>query len=597
MRRFFYGMMTVTIFAGCAEGIIVPSLVQCSATCDETQVCLQDKCYDTCSLNKPCPLLTQSCQNNLCIDGDAICTPDTRKCSSDGLFVLICRGGAYYDTEKACTAEQTCENGACVNKACENGTYRCHNNNVQYCMNNSYIDYSICSAPQVCSEVTRRCEIPAECTGTAKKCKDGDIYICSDSHWISYQACPTGQACNATTLKCEDTSVCNNGDTKCSDNQLQICQNAKWNILQSCTDAQICDSTARTCRARKCQDGEQICAENGGRFSIQTCQNNDYIQYSVCQSGEICTEENGTPKCVINQCTTLYRCENNTLYRCANNELTEVKSCPAGTTCDVASADCRSNCNNGILDTGEDCDGILFREGLTCSSKIANSVGDLKCTKDCSLDISGCTQACTEGASVCENNQFKQCIASKWVTTDCGIDKQCAASGCYTPSFSGNWDYVQTFEIAAITDKNTTARNTYATDYDFVDKDGYSWKIKARTNMVEKSESYAIDETGIILKADKSTYIQVKGIATTIGRLAFDWRSWGGNNDKGTLHIKVNDTIKSTLKFTKAETTVSTHQIDIQGEVTSLEFVLDNTASGEKSGRLVIDNIRWNYIK
>lgn len=586
--------------AGCAEGILVPAANQCTVQCDEAQVCLSESCYDTCSLNKPCPKLTQSCQNNLCIDGDAICTPDTRKCSTDANAVMICRGGALYEIEKACTDEQTCENGACVNKACEDGSFRCFNNNVQLCRNNSFTDYSICTAPQVCSEVTRKCEIPAECEGNAKKCQNGDVYICSDSHWISHQACPNGLACNSATFECEETAVCNNGDLKCSDNQLKICQNAKWMLLQECTESQFCDSTARACKARTCMDGELICAETEGRYSIQKCQNNTYVQQTPCQSGEICTTDSGSPKCVVNQCSTLYKCDNNALYRCANNDLTLVKSCPAGTTCDVHSADCIVNCGNKVLDVDEECDGILFREGLTCSSKVSNSIGDLKCTKDCNLDISGCSQSCTEGAAVCENNQLKKCTGGKWITTDCGI-QQCAITGCYTPSFSGDWQYIQTFEVSAITDKKASERTTYNTTYEFVDKEGYTWKIKARTNMIENnqgnSQSYAIDETGIILKADKSSSINIVGLSASISQLAFDWRSWGGNNDKGTLQIKVNEAVKDTLKFTRAETAPSEHKIDIQGAVSSIEFVLDNTASGEKSGRIIIDNIRWNYSK
>ncbi|MBQ4359712.1 MAG: hypothetical protein II767_05595, partial [Proteobacteria bacterium] len=106
-------------------------------------------------------------------------------------------------------------------------------------------------------------------------------------------------------------------------------------------------------------------------------------------------------------------------------------------------------------------------------------------------------------------------------------------------------------------------------------------------------------ETGIILKGDANggTFIQVKGLSASLSQLAFDWRSWGGNNDKGTLQIKVNEAVKDTLKFTRAETAPSEHKIDIQGAVSSIEFVLDNTASGEKSGRIIIDNIRWNYSK
>ena len=50
-----------------------------------------------------------------------------------------------------------------------------------------------------------------------------------------------------------------------------------------------------------------------------------------------------------------------------------------------------STCNNGILDSGEQCDGTIIANGLTCANFCAIATGGtLSCNTNCTINSSGC---------------------------------------------------------------------------------------------------------------------------------------------------------------------------------------------------------------
>jgi hypothetical protein len=52
-----------------------------------------------------------------------------------------------------------------------------------------------------------------------------------------------------------------------------------------------------------------------------------------------------------------------------------------------------AGCGNGALEPGEDCDGALIREGITCGSLgFIWERGELKCRDDCSVDAGACVE-------------------------------------------------------------------------------------------------------------------------------------------------------------------------------------------------------------
>ncbi|MBO4349316.1 MAG: hypothetical protein J6A01_00015 [Proteobacteria bacterium] len=80
-------------------------------------------------------------------------------------------------------------------------------------------------------------------------------------------------------------------------------------------------------------------------------------------------------------------------------------------TCRVNYDNCRplsTECGNGVLDLGEDCDGNELRE-QSCNAEIANATGSLKCTSQCKYDYSDChVEMCGNG----ELNAGESCDGS-----------------------------------------------------------------------------------------------------------------------------------------------------------------------------------------
>ncbi|RYE84859.1 MAG: DUF4215 domain-containing protein [Myxococcales bacterium] len=71
--------------------------------------------------------------------------------------------------------------------------------------------------------------------------------------------------------------------------------------------------------------------------------------------------------------------------------------CRADCTLDVAGCSAPAGCGNGQLDPGEPCDGSLLG-GATCASVVVKATGgELACTPQCVLDVSGCHR-CGDGA-------------------------------------------------------------------------------------------------------------------------------------------------------------------------------------------------------
>ncbi|PKN45297.1 MAG: hypothetical protein CVU59_09470 [Deltaproteobacteria bacterium HGW-Deltaproteobacteria-17] len=91
-------------------------------------------------------------------------------------------------------------------------------------------------------------------------------------------------------------------------------------------------------------------------------------------------------------------------------------------------------CGNGILETGETCDGTDLG-GLTCTDVEGDFTGGtLACTAGCALDTAGCTTAYTDACEldnlVCSGDTLRLCEANvetgctEWTDTDCTLTSE-----------------------------------------------------------------------------------------------------------------------------------------------------------------------------
>jgi len=90
--------------------------------------------------------------------------------------------------------------------------------------------------------------------------------------------------------------------------------------------------------------------------------------------------------------------------------------------CQIDTSSCveRPNCGNSFLDSGEECDGLIFGSIDQCIDIGSYNGGNLGCTSDCRLDISGCiidTTSCGDGFV----NGEEQCDGSdlNGLSSDC----------------------------------------------------------------------------------------------------------------------------------------------------------------------------------
>ena len=585
MKRIYLAssLILLTAMVGCAEPRDMPGASTCSANCTDAQACINNMCYDTCSLTKPCTAFNAVCQNHICVAKDAECTPNTRKCHTDHKTVLLCKNGLDYVSEKVCGTGETCDMGVCVEDACVEGTKRCRNNNIEVCQNSAFRIYTECEAPQVCDVGSYTCEEPAECTGNIKKCdENGNVVACVDKHWMPHQTCSDGFACDSTSKTCVETATCESGDLKCNGNTAYQCLHSHWQKLGECKNDELCRQGR--CVNATCQNGETRCAEFDGLSYVEVCNQSEFFVDKQCMSGQTCVIEDGAATCVTNQCSSLFKCENNTLYKCALNDYVVHEFCASGTYCDAVSGVCQANCGNHVVDAGEDCDGLDFRDGLSCSSAVTNSVGNLKCTKDCKLDASECVTKCESGSMSCSGSIFTECVGGKWQTTDCAASGQaCKDTGCYTPSYTGDWDGIQTFENLP---ESAVAADRYTAVLSFTEN-GIQWEMQGRRDM----DTRAIDGQGLIMrKDDKATnYIQATNLPKGVKKLAFSWRSWGGTSDKGTMAITVGK-LETTMEFTNTKE-IQTYELEVNDASADTIFI-----QSTKNARFVIDNLRWTNM-
>jgi hypothetical protein len=91
-------------------------------------------------------------------------------------------------------------------------------------------------------------------------------------------------------------------------------------------------------------------------------------------------------------------------------------------------------CGNGILETGETCDGTDLGT-LTCETIEGDFTGGtLACTAGCALDTAGCTTGCTDACEldnlVCSGDTLRLCEANvetgctEWTDTDCTLTSE-----------------------------------------------------------------------------------------------------------------------------------------------------------------------------
>ena len=228
--------------------------------------------------------------------------------------------------------------------------------------NACHFDTSACTAPEVCTD--------ADGDGYNSSGNECGIIDCDDAN-ISINPGAQEVCDNGVDDDCDgliDTLDPDCQSLVCGDGVIQPgeqCDDSAWGSITGCADFDSFTGGTLSCDAQTCLFDTSNCTA-----PEQSCGD------GVIQPGEEC---DGTNWGTISDCTSFDSFQGGTL----NCDLQ---------TCLFDTSGCEYNppslCGNGILETGEECDGSDFA-GASCGSYGYNR-GSLACTASCTVDKSGC---------------------------------------------------------------------------------------------------------------------------------------------------------------------------------------------------------------
>ncbi len=409
----------------------------CGKVCKENEYCSPfANTYDCI-----CPSTMQVCNGTCCASG---CVLDL---NTDSLNCGICGN--------ICKAGEVCQNGQCYMN-CSAGLTKCNTDKGQICTN-FLTDASNCGGSGIsCPDKTNpglhidgaycslgSCRITCingyiDADGISSNGCEKKIPVCGNGIIEDGEVCEKGAygdilngwdcekqvgagsfgtpACNQTCSgydngNCTPAPKCGNGFVDPGES----CDGANLNGVtcvslfgQGATGVPVCNSLCNGFGAgscRYCGDGTidpgEVC--DGTVPEILTCEtfmgkgytgtvkcNNDCtISTELCKEPARCGNGilDANEECDGNE----YLSGKNTCVKYDSKYITGTLSC---TNCEVNTKNCVLKCGNGLVDSGEVCDGNNFN-GKTCESLLGKgSTGELKCSADCDEIIKeNCTKA------------------------------------------------------------------------------------------------------------------------------------------------------------------------------------------------------------
>gem|GEM_PF-1543648 len=489
-------------------------------TCNNGRTCQNGECVNiACSSNTDCGTNGYT--------GEAFCNVNdnsvyrnykTYTCSMPGTVNSSCTNNTTPQLQHACGANQTCNNGICVNvhitcstnsdcgsngyigsPFCQGNsvyknyiTHKCNNPGTaqSYCSDSSLPQLTqACTQNQNCSNgecttVTVACNTGTDCgtngfTGNAF-CQAGNVFrnfttyacnkpgtaesFCSNSTTAQLtQACGTNQACN--NGSCVSQNIACGSNTDCGSNGLTgnaFCQdnNAYKNfITYSCnnpgTNLSYCSSSLTPQLVRTCSPS-QTCTNGSCTTQSITCHNN-----SECgNNGYI-----GSPFCQGNSTYKNYithTCNNpgTTQSYCSNASLPQLtQTCSENQTCSSGT------CRNIVIacEENSDCGTNVYTGNPFCQSgNIFQNYRTYTCNNPgtANASCSSSTQAqlkqnCEEGQT-CSNGQCHN------VNIVCGTSSECGTNGFIGSPFCQLGNVYQNYKTYTCHNPNTA--NSYCSD-------------------------------------------------------------------------------------------------------------------------------------
>ena len=241
-------------------------------------------------------------------------------------------------------------------------------------------------------------------------CCDADCTATTDT--TCYSACNTYNGC-ALTSGCNSQS---SGSAICTSSTAYAtcCEG----VSTSCGAGETCSGGVCSTPPAVCGDATCAASETTSSCPQDCCDadctsNSDTTCHSACNTYNGCSISSGCDS----QTLGANICSGSTAHlTCCEGSTT---NCGSGQTCSSGNCITTLNCGNGVIDTGEQCDGSALG-GETCVSRGFTS-GTLSCTGLCAFDTTGCTvTATTTTPAVCGDGSCTGAEECSTCAIDCG---------------------------------------------------------------------------------------------------------------------------------------------------------------------------------
>ncbi len=377
--------------------------------CDGTESC--NEASDSCDAGTPV-----TCDNGLFCDGTESCNEATDSC--DAGTPVVCDDGLFCNGTDTCNeSTDSCDVGAppsvddgvsCTVDSCDEAT-----DSVVNAPSNSLCDNGLfCDGSETCDAVNG-CQ-----AGTAPSASDGvscTVDSCNEAtdsivNTPDDSLCDNGLFCDGTET-CDAVNDCQAGTAQCTGANEACDEAADQCVFSACNNNGICeagedcgncanDCISGTTAGASCGNG--VCeAGDGENATLCPADCNGIVSGKPanrfsCGFGD--SSNNNSVGCSDPRCTTGG-------YACTEEPVEPVSYCCGDATCSgpedssSCSLDCGEPppepvCGNGIIETGEICDGAAL-SGDTCQD-LGYSGGTLACQSDClAYDVSACTGGST----------------------------------------------------------------------------------------------------------------------------------------------------------------------------------------------------------
>jgi hypothetical protein len=408
----------------CVDIVCNPRTVSCNAETNSLHSCSADGTFDSvilCNLGQYCDVEAADCLAKTCVPGTEACVGDAH-----GVCDEL---GSGYGSLKACKANETCLNAACVLRVCDASDQFCGDDGNAY----------DCDSSGTIASLRQTCEAPGETNGAGGAAAE-DYHQHCEKHGVS--AGCYGDPCAKNQPYCELNQLltCNaqgtgpvGAGTACGADSVCVAAD-----VAHCAP-KVCEPSARFCDA----DGNvRLCGADGS-FSVA---------WDTCGAGLYCDAVDAY--CKYETCTpSAAGCNGNVATTCkADGSSWE----PTGTDCSLSTELCDAGiCKPKICEPDSYfCTGgnAHYCSVLGTSSTVADSCDAAEYCADgysyCLLD------QCTGGKPVCaDSTHLATCKADgsgpNGAGTACGANKTCDAGQCKTQVCTPNSTFCEGGHVQA----------------------------------------------------------------------------------------------------------------------------------------------------